>query len=94
MKNFIDVPKEKDTRIIKQKEVIINGISALNQHWSWDGILADSLIFHSDDVAHLIDDESLRSFINEYADIKIMGSATFKRNSSGFCFVNFNFKTS
>ena len=92
MNNFINVPKEKDTRIIDQNEIIINGIPALKQHWSWDGIIADSLIFNSKDVEHLSDDNSLRSFINEHSDVKVKGSVTFKRNSNGYCFVNFNFK--
>jgi len=38
MNNFSDVPKEKGTRIIEQQEIIINGISVLLQHWSWDGM--------------------------------------------------------
>jgi len=93
MNNFSDVPKEKGTRIIEQQEIIINGISALLQHWSWDGILGDSLIFKSSDVAHLVDDASLLAFISQYSDVKVNGSTTFKRNSGGYCFVNFNFKT-
>jgi len=93
MNNFINVPKEKDTRIIEQKEIIIKGIPALKQHWSWDGIIADSLIFNSKDVEHLSDDNSLQSFINKHSDVKVKGSVTFKRNSNGYCFVNFNFKT-
>ena len=93
MNNFINVPKEKDTRIIEQEEIIINDIPALKQHWSWDGIIADSLIFNSNDVEHLSDDNSLQSFINEHSDVKVMGSVTFKRNSNGYCFVNYNFET-
>jgi len=91
MHNFSDVPKEKDTRIIEQQEIVINSIPALLQHWEWDGIIADSLIFKSSDVVDLINDEDLLGFINKYSDIKIVGSKTFKRNSSGYCFVNFNF---
>ena len=94
MNNFIDVPKEKDTYIIDQKEITIKGIPALKQHWSWDGITADSLIFNSKDVAHLSDDNSLQSFINEHSDVKVKGSVTFKRNLNGYCFVNFNFEVS
>jgi len=92
MNNFTDVPKEKGTRIIEQEEILINGIPALKQHWSWDGIIADSLIFNSKDVEHFSDDKSLQSFINDYSDVEVMGSVTFKRNSNGYCFVNFNFE--
>ena len=92
MNKFINVPKEKGTRIIEQKEITIKGIPALKQHWSWDGVIADSLIFNSKDVAHLSDNESLQLFINEHSDVKVMRSVTFKRNSCGYCFVNFNFE--
>ena len=92
MNNFTDVPKDKGTRIIEQEEIIINGIPGLKQHWSWDGIIADSLIFNSKDVEHLSDNESLQEFINDHTDIKVTGSVTFKRNSNGYCFVNFNFE--
>ncbi|WP_221895282.1 hypothetical protein [Bathymodiolus japonicus methanotrophic gill symbiont] len=47
MNNFINIPKEKDTYIIDQKEITIKGIPALKQHWRWDGIIVDSLIFNS-----------------------------------------------
>ena len=93
MNSFTEVPKEKDTRIIEQEEITIKGIPALKQHWSWDGILGDSPVFNSKGVAHLSDNESLQSFINDYSKVKVKGSATFKRNSNGYCFVNFNFET-
>ena len=93
MNSFTEVPTEKETRIIEQEELMIKGIPALKQHWSWDGILGDSLIFNSKDVAHFKDDESLQSFINDHGNIRVVGSVTFKRNSNGYCFVNFNFET-
>ena len=45
MKNFSDVPVERDTYIIEQKEITINGIPVLKQHWRRDGVYGNSLIF-------------------------------------------------
>jgi len=92
MSNFSDVPKDKDTRIIRQKEIIIKNIPALKQRWVWDGVLGDSLIFNNEDINHLSDD-ALQSFINNHSDVEVTGSVTFKRSASGYCFVNFNFVT-
>lgn len=88
--SFNNVPKDKGTRIIDQQELTIDTLTALKQRWIWDGVLADSLIFHSHDIEGL-DDDALLSFINLHTDTMIIGSVTFKRNQSGYCFVNFNF---
>ena len=40
----------KETRIISQKEVKIEGMSALVRQWSWGGIIAELVIFQNDDV--------------------------------------------
>ena len=34
MNNFTNVPKEKDTCIIEQEEIMIKGIPVLKQHWT------------------------------------------------------------
>ncbi|MBC7204304.1 MAG: hypothetical protein H5U29_12445 [Pusillimonas sp.] len=42
---FANVPIDSDTTIISQRQITVQGISVLNQHWRWDGARAESLIF-------------------------------------------------
>ena len=91
MNNFKDVPKDLDTQIIEQSEIILNGISVLKQKWNWDGIFANSLIFNSNDVEALSDNELLE-FIKK-SGIQINSSVTYS-NTNGYRFVNYNFEAS
>ncbi len=91
MSKFQNVPIESDTVILGQEEVTIKNVTALKQSWSWDGIAGESLIFDSQDTKNM-NDEELLAFINSNG-IEIIGQATFKRDKSGYCFVNFNFET-
>jgi len=86
------IPKDKGTRIIDQYVLRIGDYEAVKQRWTWEGVLADSLIFVNDDVKALSDDE-LVTYINTHWDDEIIGSVTIKRSPQGFCFVNFNFVT-
>jgi len=90
MNNFKDLPVDKDTRIIKNSEIQINGIDVLNQKWNFDGIIGNSIIFKSPDVSNLSDTELLE-FIKEHSEIKINGSVTFS-DKNGYRFVNYNFE--
>jgi hypothetical protein len=49
----------KDTLInfISQKEVQIEGMSALLRQWSWGGIIAELVIFQNDDVSNRCDSD-------------------------------------
>jgi len=91
MNDFSSIPKDPDTKIIEQSEIKINDIPAINQKWSWDGIKASSLVFHSKDVEEFNDDELLE-LIKE-SGIEINSSVTFS-NKSEFRFVNYNFEVS
>ena len=91
MNHFSNIPKDPDTRIIEQSEITINGLLVLKQYWSWDGIKANSLIFHSNDVKKLSDDELLK-LIKNNSDIKFNSSITFS-NKNDYRFVNYNFET-
>lgn len=88
MKTFQDVPVEADTKIKHQKEVLIEKIPALHQKWVWDGIAAESIIFHNHEVENLTDEE-LFLMVKDYADSE--SKYTVKRADSGFTFINFNF---
>ncbi len=89
MKQFENVPVEPDTKIIHQKEIEINNIPSLYQQWSWDGLIAESIIFHDQDVEDLSDDD-LFELVSDHADPD--GKFTVSRSSSGYTFINFNFR--
>lgn len=89
MNDFKNVPVEPDTRIIRQKEIEIGDTPALYQHWSWDGLIAESIIFYDQAVEDLSDD-NLFDLISDHADPD--GQYTVTRSSSGFTFINFNFR--
>ncbi len=90
MNDFKDLPVDKDTRIIKQSEIQIKNIDALDQKWSWDGIIGNSIIFKSPDVSNFTDTKLLE-FIKENSEIKINGSVTFS-DKNGYRFLNYNFE--
>ena len=93
---FEKVPLENGTRIKSQQEFVIEHttppLNALYQHWVWDGIIAESLIFVSDDVAEH-DDDGLFGILTQTTYGKNVGRSgiTICRSESGFTFVNFNF---
>ena len=86
---FVNVPVEPDTRIIQQREIVIGDIPSLYQQWSWDGLIAESISFYDQDVEDLSDDD-LFDLISDYAvpDEQF----TVSRSSSGYTFINFNFR--
>jgi hypothetical protein len=91
MKNFSDVPLDPDTTILAQKEVEIGNLPALYQLWSWEGVLAASVIFHGDDVDGVSDEALLQMVQNSYT-IPPEDKTTIKRGTEGYVFVNFNFR--
>jgi len=90
MNDFSSIPVDQDTLIIKQSEIKISDIQALNQKWNFDGIIGSSLIFNSIGVEKFSDTELLE-FIKENSEIKINGSVTFS-DKNGYRFVNYNFE--
>ena len=89
---FQNVPVEKGTRIHVEKEIRVGEMDTLHQVWSWDGVHAESIVFHNHDVQTLSDDEVQR-IVREHLKEKIPkdGKMTLSRSESGFTFVNFNF---
>ena len=87
---FSNVPVDPDTRILRQKEMTIESIPVLIQRWAWEGIVADSAIFHDADVLD-VDDNKLFKIIEKYYDVGENIQYTVKRNQNGNTFVNFNF---
>lgn len=91
-KKFNNVPLDSDTTILEQKEIKINNLDALHQIWNWDGLKGESLIFCNEDFSEISQDE----LIEKCQKTKLLehgSTPTYKKNSNGFTFVNFNFKS-
>lgn len=89
MSIFKNVPIDPDTRIINQHGVEVEGIPALIQQWSWEGFIAESIIFLNADVAHL-DESELFDLVRRSCLVND-DRFTVSRSESGFTFVNYNF---
>lgn len=90
-KKFANVPEDSGTQIILETEVKFGEFDVLFQHWIWDGIEAESIIFVASDVAHLSDDELLGQ-VEDSAINTVKSGLTIKRNTHGYTFINLNFK--
>ena len=90
MSLFSNVPVEDDTTILSQRNIKIDNLDALYQKWFWEGVKAESLIFIASDVDAL-NDSALESLAKQSKLPTNDSSFTFKRNSNGFTFINFNF---
>ncbi len=88
-RTFDDVDVEPDTRVAFQKPTTAGDIAAFYQQWTWAGFDATSLIFYSEDVAHL-DDVALRALVATAAKVKSLDDMTMSRGEK-YTFVNFNF---
>lgn len=84
------IPVEEDTTVKLTKVVEVAGYPCALQAWSWDGVVAKSLIFREADVASLTDNE-LEEIVRNSDFSERGGSMTVSRNSNGFAFVNFDF---
>jgi|APSaa5957512576_1039674.scaffolds.fasta_scaffold249036_1 hypothetical protein len=91
-KKFEKVSLEKSTQIIFQTEAELGEYEVLYQKWYWDGVNAESIIFSSEDINNLIDNE-IEAEVRKSPLVKKGTSMTMKRSESGFTFVNFNFET-
>ena len=89
---FKNVPVEGDTRILFRQEAKFGTYEVLYEMWSWEGISAESIIFASDDISDLTDEE-LEQEVRQSPLVKKESAVTIKRLDSGFTFVNFNFET-
>ncbi len=90
MNKFSDVPVEDDTVILTEKHIKLDGRDALLQDWRWDGINANSLIFHLEDVSGLSDDE-IKSILVQSGFDGCLGTSTISRTDC-YVFLNFNFR--
>lgn len=92
MKNFDNIPEEEEGAIHFRAQMKFNElIDCVFEFWTWDGIQANSLIFHKNDVSHLSDEE-LEKMIKESLIFKKDNSVTISRKNEKYTFVNFNFE--
>lgn len=91
MNKFKNVPIEKDTKIIFQKDATIGEHEVLYQMWFWDGVTAESIIYAHGDVSGL-DDNEIEKEVRTSPLVRADSKVTIAR-SSGFAFINFNFVT-
>ncbi len=87
---FNNVQVDEDTQIIFQNQLTLSDYAVMHQKWCWDGITAESIIFESEDVTDLNDDQ-IQSLIIDSKLPQIGSSYTVNRTDEGFTFVNFNF---
>jgi|GEM_PF-521729 len=90
MSRFANVTVEDDTVILFSRECQLHDRDVLYQKWFWGGIMAESLIFVSDDVV-THSDEELEQEVCASPMVRSDTSMTVKRDDRGFVFVNFNF---
>ena len=87
---FKNVPVDADTNILFSAEANLGEYDVLYQKWSWDGIIAESVIFVSEDVADISDAE-IEAEVRTSPLVEEESQMTIKRAESGFTFANFNF---
>jgi len=87
---FKDVPVDKDTKILFESTMKFDIYDILYQKWYWDNIYGQSIIFVSEDVKDISDDE-LVQYISQSDIVKDKDNLTVSRSKSGFTFVNFDF---
>lgn len=90
MKNFDNIPRD-DGAILFRTENKFGELDCVFETWIWDGIQANSIIFHKNNVSHLSDEE-LEKMIKESLIFKKDNSVTISRKNEKYTFVNFNFE--
>ena len=64
----------------------------LYEAWVREGVSAESMIFVEDELNGMCDD-ALKNLVLTSPAVKLGSTVTISRNSNGFAFVNFNFKS-
>ena len=88
---FKNLKMDEGTTLIFRKDVEVNGLEAVYEKWNWEGIVAESLVFLSEEVTELTEEifELVLSANGYFED----SSRLTLKTVGEFTFVNFNFKT-
>lgn len=89
--SFDDVPMEEDTTLYGISNSDFEGFRVRIEHWSWEGVRGNSIIFRSEDIAE-ISDEELIARVTKSPLHRIDSGVTLNRTESGYTFVNLNFE--
>ncbi len=91
MDKFNNIPSAgDDTKILFQKLRKLAGYDVILDTWCWEGFTASSIIFFTEDVAHLSKDEII-SLVKKSGFIEPESNITYSVIDKGYTFVNFNF---
>lgn len=88
---FSGVTVENDTVILFRGQVKFGDFDVLYEKWSRNEIIAESLIFISEDVAEMTD-AALEKEVRTSPLVNSNSELTLERIDSGYTFVNFNFR--
>ena len=89
MNKFKNVPTDEGTTTKFQQEMKFGEYDVLYEIWTWDGVSAECIIFFSEDIIELKDEE-IEKQVRASPVCKKESSITISRKS-GYTFVNFNF---
>jgi len=87
---FKDVPQDSNTVIIFESTMKFEDNDILYQKWTSDGIMAESIIFVSNDIKDMSDEE-LEEYVRSSDIVNFDSQITISRGKE-YSFVNFNFK--
>ncbi|MDP3211942.1 hypothetical protein [Methylotenera sp.] len=79
-----------DTKILVRKVINVENLQVAYEKWRWDGVVGESLIFESNDVSGLSEEE-LIELLRKNELMEEITQYTTKFTEDGLLFVNFNF---
>lgn len=88
---FDNVPVEDDTKILFSTPAHFGDYDVLYQKWSFSGLIAESLIFVTDDIANITMNELENEIRNSAMVTDSEKEITISSGKSEYTFFNFNF---
>ena len=87
---FKDVPSDEGIKVLFESPMKFGNKDILYQKWAMEGIVAESIVFLTDDVNHL-EDEEFEEYVKSSDIVNLDSSVTMSRKDQ-YSFINFNFK--
>lgn len=88
---FNNIPVEDDTTILLEQAAKFGNYDIWYQKWKWEGINAESIIFLTNDI-NTLDDNEIKTELRSFPIVNADSEITIKRTDSGYTFANFNFE--
>jgi len=89
---FKNIPEDPDTKTMLRIEMKVDMYHTMYEMWNWDGIWAESLIFLTEDIKKL-SEEDLKKVVVNSGMWNSESQILVKETESGYTFVNFNYTT-